>query len=373
MDFVYSELPVKVASRIVSNKEHKAINIFRSIKIETEYIASNKINVEEQENDKDYFTMNIGERIKDFIALDERGNVIALTESNKLIGYINGLRKWEKQLLNNDVILKDFKSDKNYSSLLLNGECQVIDKNGRIIYRLLATNGIVPLKFSSKEEFVTVNGPNNFSILNEKGSVIKQFSTNGLIKQTGQYQKDKKNQIGILTQNMIYFLNPQSRAVTKKISCDSSLQLFTDNFSLFFAGIINNSLQIINSNAQSKISKIKSNSSIIGHYFENNNLVLLIKNTNEIRAIDNNGIVKWKKIMNLSEISSCSVKSGKNGIILIGILDAIENKLYLLNNSGQFIANQDLKGSEKIQITQFGENAFSISTVLGNAVIQYTK
>ena len=373
MNFVYSELPVKVASRIVSNKEHKAINIFRSIKIETEYIASNKINVEEQENDKDYFTMNIGERIKDFIALDERGNVIALTESNKLIGYINGLRKWEKQLLNNDVILKDFKSDKNYSSLLLNGECQVIDKNGRIIYRLIATNGIAPLKFSSKEEFVTVNGPNNFSLLNGKGSVIKQFSTNGLIKQTGQYQKDKKNQIGILTQNMIYFLNPQSRSVTKKITCDSSFQLFTDNSSLFFAGIINNSLQIINSNAQSKISKIKSNSSIIGHYFENNNLVLLIKNTNEIRAIDNNGIVKWKKIMNLSEISSCSVKSGKNGIILIGILDAIENKLYLLNTSGQFIANQVLKGSEKIQITQFGENAFSISTVLGNAVIQYTK
>ena len=373
MNFVYSELPVKVASRIVSNKEHKAINIFRSIKIETEYIASNKINVEEQENDKDYFTMNIGERIKDFIALDERGNVIALTESNKLIGYINGLRKWEKQLLNNDVILKDFKSDKNYSSLLLNGECQVIDKNGRIIYRLIATNGIAPLKFSSKEEFVTVNGPNNFSILNEKGSVIKQFSTNGLIKQTGQYQKDKKNQIGILTQNMIYFLNPQSRSVTKKIACDSSFQLFTDNSSLFFAGIINNSLQIINSNAQSKISKIKSNSSIIGHYFENNNLVLLIKNTNEIRAIDNNGIVKWKKIMNLSEISSCSVKSGKNGIILIGILDAIENKLYLLNSLGQVIDDQEFKGSEKIQITQFGENAFSISTVLGNAVIQYTK
>ena len=373
MNFVYSELPVKVASRIVSNKEHKAINIFRSIKIETEYIASNKINVEEQENDKDYFTMNIGERIKDFIALDERGNVIALTESNKLIGYINGLRKWEKQLLNNDVILKDFKSDKNYSSLLLNGECQVIDKNGRIIYRLIATNGIAPLKFSSKEEFVTVNGPNNFSILNEKGSVIKQFSTNGLIKQTGQYQKDKKNQIGILTQNMIYFLNPQSRSVTKKITCDSSFQLFTDNSSLFFAGIINNSLQIINSNAQSKISKIKSNSSIIGHYFENNNPVLLIKSTNEIRAIDYNGIVKWKKTMNLSEISSCSVKSGKNGIILIGILDAIENKLYLLNTSGQFIANQVLKGSEKLQITQFGENAFSISTILGNAVIQYTK
>ena len=372
-DFIYNDLPIKVASRIINDECRKSVNIYLNSLIETEFIPFDKINNQAQKNDKDYFTMNIGESIKDFIALDERGNVIALTESNKLIGYINGLRKWEKQLLNNNIILKDFKSDKNYFSLLLNGECQVIDKSGRIIYRLIATNGIVPLKFSSKEEFFTVNGTNNFSLLNGKGSVIKQFSTNGLIKQTGQYQKDKKNQIGILTQNMIYFLNPQSRSVTKKIACDSSFQLFTNNFSLFYAGITNNSLQIINASGQSKTINIKPNSSIIGHYFQNNNLVLLLKNTNELSAIDNNGIVKWKKIMNLSEISSCSVKSAKNGIILIGILDAIENKLYLLNTSGQFIANQDLKGSEKIQITQFGENAFSISTVLGNAVIQYTK
>ena len=237
----------------------------------------------------------------------------------------------------------------------------------------MATNGIAPLKFSPKEEFFTVNGPKNFSLLNNKGAIIKQFSTNDFIKQIGQYEVAKKIQIGILTKNMIYFLNPLSRTVTKKIPCDSSLQLFTNNSSLFYAGITNNSLQIINEVAQSKIIKIKPNSSIIGHYFENNNLILLIKNTNVLSAIDHNGILKWRKTMNLSEISSSSVNSSKNGIILIGILDAIENKLYLLNSSGEFIANQDLKGSEKIQITQFGENAFSISTILGNSVIQYTK
>ena len=373
MNLVYSELPIKVASRIVSNKVHKAVTIFYSSKIETEYLPSNQIDLQEQKNDKDYFTMNIGERVKDFVALDDRGNTAVLTESNKLIGYINGLRKWEKQILNSNVILKDFTSDKNYFSLLLNGECQIFDKNGRLIYRLMATNGIVPLKFSPKEEFFTVNGPKNFSLLNNKGAIIKQFSTNDFIKQIGQYEVAKKIQIGILTQNMIYFLNPQSRSVTKKIPCDSSLQLFTNNSSLFYAGITNNSLQIINEVAQSKIIKIKPNSSIIGHYFENNNLVLLIKNTNVLSAIDHNGILKWRKTMNLSEISSSSVNSSKNGTILIGILDAIENKLYLLNSSGELIANQDLKGSEKIQITRFGENAFSISTILGNSVIQYTK
>ena len=251
-----------------------------------------------------------------------------------------------------------------YSAKLNHGEAVILGVKTAARFSLLN-------KILNKKEFELIDG--HLNDLNLPRDINKFFSIKNLNTILSFMKKDKKNQIGILTQNMIYFLNPQSRSVTKEIDCDSSFQLLTDNSSLFFAGIINNSLQIINSNAQSKISKIKSNSSIIGHYFENNNLVLLIKNTNEIRAIDNNGIVKWKKIMNLSDISSCSVKSGKNGIILIGILDAIENKLYLLNTSGQFIANQDLKGSEKIQITQFGENAFSISTVLGNAVIQYTK
>ena len=373
MSFVYSELPIKVAARIVSNQDHKAINIFSSSKIETEYLASNKIDLKEQKNDKDYFTMNIGERVKDFVALDDRGNIAVLTESNKLIGYINGLRKWEKQLFNSNVILKDFIFDKNYFSLFLNGECQIFDKNGRLIYRLRAINGLVPIQFSAKEEFFTINRPNNFSLLNKKGAIIKQYSTNGVIKQIGQYKIGKKIEIAILTENMIYFFNPLSRAVTKKISCDLSFQLFTDNSSIFYGGISNNSLQIINASGQIKTIKIKPNSTIIGHYFENNKLVLLIKNTNELSAIDHNGNVKWRKIMNLSEISSCSVKSEKNGVIIIGILDAIENKLYLLNSSGQFIDEQELKGSEKIQITRFGENAFSISTILGNTVIQYTK
>lgn len=60
----------------------------------------------DQSKDKDYFSMNVGESIKDFLALEGRGNVIVLTQTNKIIAYVDGIRKWEKQLLSNDSQLK---------------------------------------------------------------------------------------------------------------------------------------------------------------------------------------------------------------------------------------------------------------------------
>jgi hypothetical protein len=372
--YIYGELPKKVACRVVSGDSHKTKSIYGALALESEFIPLSTKMLVDQSKDKDYFSMNVGEVIKDFLALEGRGNVIVLTQTNKIIAYVDGIRKWEKQLLSNDSQLKEFSSDRFLASLFQNNEAQIIDKNGLVIHRLMSYNNIPPIKYKiNNTEFLVVNAPNNIAILNEKGIIIKKFPVFSNIKEIAKYKDGNNTRIGILTENFIYVFEPINRTIIRKIPCDSTSKLFTDNSSIFYAGIEKNILKLINSGGMIKEINIKINSKVIGHFFENNNPVLLIKNTNEIRAIDYNGIVKWKKIMNLSEISSCSVKSGKNGIILIGILDAIENKLYLLNTSGQFIANQDLKGSEKIQITQFGENAFSISTVLGNAVIQYTK
>ena len=118
---------------------------------------------------------------------------------------------------------------------------------------------------------------------------------------------------------------------------------------------------------------IKINSKVIGHFFENKLFTVVLKNGNSVFTINENGEQKWSITLPSSEMIDCSISSCKNGTILIGLLDVIENKLYLLDKTGQLFDNQYLKGSEKIQITQFGENTFSISTVLGNAVIQYTK
>jgi hypothetical protein len=118
---------------------------------------------------------------------------------------------------------------------------------------------------------------------------------------------------------------------------------------------------------------IKINSKVIGHFFENKLFTVVLKNGNSIFTINENGEQKWSITLPSSEMIDCSISSGKNGTILIGLLDVIENKLYLLDKTGQLVDNIGRQGSNKLQISICSENTFSITTLLRNTVIQYTK
>lgn len=372
--YVYSELPIEVAYRCVSGDSHKTKSIYGALGLEIEFIPFSTRKLVDQSKDKDYFSMNVGESIKDFLALEGRGNVIVLTQTNKIIAYIDGLRKWEKQLLSNDPELREFPSNPFLVSLFQNNESQIIDKNGLVIHRLMSSSNIPPIKYKiNNTEFLVVNAQNNIAILNEKGIIIKQFPIVSNIKETAQYKDGNNTRIGILTHNFICVFDPIKRAVFQKIPCDSTIQLFTNNSSIFYAGVEKNVLKLINSVGISKKINIKMNSRIIGHFFENKLFTIVLKNGNSIYAINENGEQKWSTILPSSEISACSIRSAKNGTILIGLLDVIENNLYLLNKNGQRVDNIERQGSNKIQVTIFSENTFSITTLLRNTIIQYTK
>ena len=371
---IYGDLPKKVACRVVSGDSHKTKSIYGTLALESEFIPLSTKMLVDQSKDKDYFSMNVGESIKDFLALEGRGNVIVLTQTNKIIAYIDGIRKWEKQLLSNDSQLKEFSSDRFLASLFQNNEAQIIDKNGLVIHRLMSYNNIPPIKYKiNNTEFLVVNAPNNVAILNEKGEVIKKLPVFSNIKEIAKYKDGNNTRIGILTENFIYVFEPINRTIIRKIPCDSTSKLFTDNSSIYYAGIEKNILKLINSGGMIKEINIKINSKVIGHFFENKLFTVVLKNGNNIFTINENGEQKWSITLPSSEMIDCSISSCKNGTILIGLLDVIENKLYLLDKTGQLVDNIGRQGSNKLQISIFSENTFSITTLLRNTVIQYTK
>lgn len=80
--------------------------------------------------------------------------------------------------------------------------------------------------------------------------------------------------IGILTENFIYIFEPINRTIIRKIPCDSTSKLFTDNSSIYYAGIEKNILKLINSVGMIKEINIKINSKVIGHFLKINYLLL---------------------------------------------------------------------------------------------------
>jgi len=97
---IFGTLPRKVIYRSVTSKKSVANSILNKMLVETTCISKDNMSLNEikDEKIKDYFSMNPGERILNFVTFNGRGNVVLLTETNKLVGYSNGSKRWEKQL-----------------------------------------------------------------------------------------------------------------------------------------------------------------------------------------------------------------------------------------------------------------------------------
>jgi hypothetical protein len=58
---------------------------------------------------------------------------------------------------------------------------------------------------------------------------------------------------------------------------------------------------------------------------------------------------------------------------LLSFLDAVDNQIYLLDDAGHNLDTDKRHGEQAVQLSAFGNNAYSITTYLGNYIIQYTK
>ena len=58
---------------------------------------------------------------------------------------------------------------------------------------------------------------------------------------------------------------------------------------------------------------------------------------------------------------------------VLAVLDAIENKMVLVDANGEDYLQEDFYASKNVKITSFGNSGYSISTFLNNYLIQYSK
>ncbi len=108
-------------------------------------------------------------------------------------------------------------------------------------------------------------------------------------------------------------------------------------------------------------------------FIHNYHTYFLLRQGKKLIAIDFNGVKLWERNLLLEEITKIHVAENQSGKTILGILDGIENRLYLHDSKGNKIDESERHGEQKIEISPFGANAFSITTYLGSYLIQYTK
>jgi len=374
MKLIYGSLPQKVASRQISRKGQLSISIYGNKILETSCRLIDIVEKNDTQKTKDYFVMNPGERVMDFAAFPERGNVIAYTDKNKLVGYINGLKKWEKTCSQEVLSMDLIEVGQSFIAVQFSNEVQLFDKTGRLVFRMTNDAHVRPNAYFSKNklEFIVANSAHSVQLLNDKGGVVKPFTVQGDIKQLEVTSKTKKPLLGILTNSMYYTIDLEKRKTITKISIDSTYNLVNTGNEILPVSIKNGSLSYLKNGKASQFN-VKSNVKLNGSYLINKELVFLLTRGKELYAYQLSGKIRWEKTISAQEISSISIKNSKNGTPIICVLDALENELFIFDQLGRDSDQNERHGETKIQVSPFGTNAYSITTILGSYLIQYTK
>jgi hypothetical protein len=176
----------------------------------------------------------------------------------------------------------------------------------------------------------------------------------------------------VLTDKILYSIDLGKRKSILKIAVDSLYQLVRDQNGLYAVSYSQGNLNTIDSKGKKLSYSIGNFNAEIMAVTANNGVNILLKKQKSVFAFDILGRKKWTKNFSVNEITKLSGYENA-GKLLVVLLDGIENELYLLNGSGSIIDNSSKHGEQKIDLSGFGARGFSITTFLGNYLIQYNK
>lgn len=370
----YANMPSKVSARWVDPSQKKTITLLGKQIVEASYRKLDAQANQEQEKIRDYFVMNPGFRVLRFAAFSERGNVIALTENHQLVGYINGLRKWDKALTQE---VRDLYQISGFSQLIcvqFEHEAQLLDKTGRLVYRLSHDAGtrIQVMENKGKKEFICTNKANSIQLYNETGGLIKQISVDGKVRQMQSFKQGGKAYVSILTDKQHNIIDLNKRRVALKQNADSTYVLVGNPSGAFAVKVAQTTATILSLNGQKQF-ELPSRVVCVGAYMQADNHIIVFKRNKSLYAFTAKGQRTWEKTLDVVELSQLNCFYGPNQKSILSMIDAVGNQIILLDDLGRDLDTDKRHGEQEVQLSAFGNNAYSITTFLGNYIIQYNK
>lgn len=379
MDRLYNSLPQSVLHRKVSQDHEIAISKVGKVLVQTEIVDDQSESNTIENDSKDYFAMNPRERIESFYAYSGRGNTFLITASNKWMKYENGLSQWEKTF-EKEVIkepkLMEMSSNENQDiSILFEDESLIVDKKGRILNRFNTSGGVHPIRMRLKNK-VSFLIPNidKMEVVDYDGKVMSTYSFSSNIVDMVLFKENGKKHVAVLCEKTLFIINLERKRTARKIPIDEVYTLYQFQESSFIMN--NDQSHIINLKGEKNAFSVPPGYSFKNAYQDNDAVYLIFSKENEILVLNNKSQFQWKKTINCSSIDKIiipTLQSSYNNEIIMGILDGIENKILLLDSQGSSIDDVKRHGEKDLQITNYGNQGISITTFLGDYLIQYAK
>ena len=374
---VFSGLPKNVLYRSYEvNNSSSTISKAGEKWITTNYVREqDKLNIEEDQS-KSYFSMNPSEKINSFYAYSGRGNTFLITASNKWIRFENGIRKWEKTFDKKVVAkpkLMEMSTEQNQDiSILFEDEALIVDKDGRILNRFPTSGSVHPIRFKLRKKIsFLIPNVNTMTVTDNDGQTLSTYSFSSRILDMVLFKENGRKYVGVLCEKMLFIIDLEQKRTKRKFPLEDKHSLL--NFSEKSVIISSDKNQTIDLNGNRSSVESPEGFDFKTAYVNSNNLELLFTKGNEIISMNSAGQFIGKKSINCTSIDHVVVYAKVNKPIQIGVLDGIENKIVLLSSNNFIELGEKRHGEKNLQLTTYDDRGISITTFLGDKLIQYTK
>jgi hypothetical protein len=295
--------------------------------------------------------------------------VIIETE-HELIGYKNGSLKWRKPLsqalANRPVALNTSNLENEFIIIPFDDHLEVIDKMGRDQYKINGSfdEQVVQCVINQQAAFgiTSKNGITFYTSAN--GKQLKRFTVNEPILHWTVFNQGTKISLGLHTEKSIIKIEYSSGKKQTISTKPTEFVAFTG------LGVLMRGPKGMQELIGNKVTDVQVPSywKFVGEVANQQNTGQLYHDGQSIAYVIK-GKVQWKKVVDCSEISE--VIQLKNSSTLFAVRDALENKIYLFDYTGQLLDSEERPAQRTMQLTSFVGHGCSITTYLNDFVIQF--
>jgi len=185
------------------------------------------------------------------------------------------------------------------------------------------------------------------------------------------FKENNRKHVGVLCEKTFFIIDLEQKRTKRKIQLEDSYELLKfQEFSVIISKNKDHTFDIFGK--RSAISKPEG-FKYMNAFFNGSNIELLFARENELITINTIGQFIGQKTLGCSSIDKVSIYSSENKPIQIGVLDGIENKIVLLDSKNLTETAEKIRGEKNLQLTTYDHRGISITTFLGEILIQYTK
>ena len=375
---IFGQLPRAVSERMISSETSYSKMVYAGRLMEThtghsEMAAQPKI--------ASSISMSCGFDIADFAELPGNGNIVALGTKGEVLGFRNKKTAWKSDIkvkAIGEIQLIDLHgTGENFILLNTKDEIHLWNLTGHyetgfpIKLESDATNEVKFYRWKEKGYFLIADENQKVFQFDAKGRELNIIPTGLDIKRRiDVWSSQRRLFAGFASSSLFKMYDVEKRKVHREFPISAvSFSLKVPN-QLFQFGTSNNQLVKFDQKGIRTDFETYSRAKLRGLQMDNSNAVIIVQSANKIRLINSEGVPFGEIKLPFNEVEDVHVFTCDSGKTLIGVIDGLENNVYLYSTDGQKVVNKSLEGQSKIRLGSTN-NQWRITTIVDQFVIQY--